>query len=124
MLREFYYDVNNIFAWYRIPMMSNKPSEEYIKFYRVKNNFRKTISEWLVDTTFQEVFRISDVVARAVSRLNGTMLEEECTENYDLDLTDFAKKDEDGNPVIVDGKIQIADDKKYLLKEENIVTLK
>ena len=124
MLREFYYDVNNIFAWYRIPMMSNKPSEEYIKFYRVKNNFRKTISEWLVDTTFQEVLRISDVVARAVSRLNGTMLEEECTENYDLDLTDFAKKDEDGNPVIIDGKIQIADNKKYLLEEENIVTLK
>lgn len=53
------------FAWFRVPTLSNKPSEEYIKFVKITENFEDTISELLATNTFkQEVNRIKAVRAR------------------------------------------------------------
>jgi len=40
ILNEYLYDKYKRLAWYRIPMMSNKPSEEYIRFYRYTEGFK------------------------------------------------------------------------------------
>ena len=62
MLSMYLYDDHGASAYYRIPMMSNKPSEEYIKFDRIKDGYRDIITDWLVEKTFaQEINRIRAV---------------------------------------------------------------
>lgn len=62
MLSMYFYDDHGASAYYRIPMMSNKPSEEYIKFDRIRDGFRDVITDWLVEKTFaQEINRIRAV---------------------------------------------------------------
>ena len=62
MLSMYLYDDHAQSAYYRIPMMSNKPSEEYIKFDRIKDGYRDIITDWLVEKTFaQEINRIRAV---------------------------------------------------------------
>lgn len=62
MLGMYLYDDHAQSAYYRIPMMSNKPSEEYIKFDRIKDGYRDIITDWLVEKTFaQEINRIRAV---------------------------------------------------------------
>jgi hypothetical protein len=55
-------------AWFRLPMMSNKPSEEYIKFYKTNIN---EIPNILANTVFiQELQRILGCKERANTILN------------------------------------------------------
>ena len=34
-----------VLAWYNIPMLSNKPSSEFIQFYRYTNNYRTILTD-------------------------------------------------------------------------------
>lgn len=65
IMQEFFYDdKNKAWAWYRIPMMSNKPSEEYIKFMRIHLGFKEAITGHLLDILALEIDRMSAVRER------------------------------------------------------------
>lgn len=52
-------------AWYRVPMMSNKPSSEFIRFIAHKGSFYKdTITDNMHDIFLQELSRIQTVRMR------------------------------------------------------------
>lgn len=54
-------------AWFRMPMQSNKPSSEFIRFYAYKDKatYKKNIVDGLFDMYLQEVDRIKTVTMRA-----------------------------------------------------------
>ena len=52
-------------AWFRVPMMSNKPSSEYIRFYSYRgSNYKDTITYGLKMVFDQELSRIQTVLMR------------------------------------------------------------
>ena len=56
-------------AWYKIPMMSNKPSFEFIKFLRYKGaDYKDTLTTHLVNVFTQEFERIQTVLMRGYSK--------------------------------------------------------
>ena len=56
-------------AWYKIPMMSNKPSFEFIKFLRYKGaDYQDTLTTHLTDVFTQELERIQTVLMRGYSK--------------------------------------------------------
>ena len=53
---------DNAVAWYRIPILSNKPSEEYIRFYAdMGMNYKESISTKMAKVFNQELSRIQTV---------------------------------------------------------------
>lgn len=64
MQEYFYDDKNKAWAWYRIPMMSNKPSEEYIKFIRISTGYETAITNHLIDILTLEIDRMAAVKQR------------------------------------------------------------
>lgn len=69
LMSEYFYDRNGKWAWYRVPILSNKPSSEFIKFERHKFNRlksgikgKKKILTGLVATAQQEIIRIRTVL--------------------------------------------------------------
>lgn len=55
-------------AWYKIPMMSNKPSFEFIKFLRYKGvDYQDTLTTHFHDVFTQELERIQTVLMRNLS---------------------------------------------------------
>ena len=58
MMRAYFYDDNKNWAYYRVPTLSNKPSEEYLRFIRIHNGYENTIVEKLYDTFSYELDRI------------------------------------------------------------------
>lgn len=55
-------------AWFRVPMQSNKPSSEFIKFYSYRGTFAKDIiTSNLYDMFLQEMSRIQTVRMRNLS---------------------------------------------------------
>lgn len=69
VLSEYHSEADNT-AWFRIPMESNKPSEEFIRFltYKDKNNYKGQIVEDLSDMVFMEISRIQTVLRRNLSK--------------------------------------------------------
>lgn len=52
-------------AWFRVPMLSNKPSSEFIRFYSERGiNYRETIADGMMDIFNQELSRIQTVLMR------------------------------------------------------------
>lgn len=52
-------------AWFRVPMLSNKPSSEFIRFYSERgSNYRETITNGMMDIFNQELSRIQTVLMR------------------------------------------------------------
>ena len=79
MISMYLYDDNAASAYYRMPIMSNKPTEEYIKFERMSVGYRETISKYLAEHTFyQELNRI-----RAVKDRNTILNKEQLIKNFD-----------------------------------------
>lgn len=80
ILSEYFYDSNRNYAWYVAPIMSNKPSEEYIKFYRYKkeDNYKKIINDSLFDVAMQEIDRIV-----AVRKREKTIKDSQKIKNFD-----------------------------------------
>ena len=64
MMRMYFFDNNKKWAYFRVPMISNKPSEEYIKFERITTMFRETIAGYMEDVFMQELDRIQAVKER------------------------------------------------------------
>lgn len=56
-------------AWYRVPMQSNKPSSEFIKFYSYRgNDYKNAIVNGLHNMFLQEISRIQTVLRRNMSK--------------------------------------------------------
>lgn len=52
-------------AWFRVPMLSNKPSSEFIRFYSERGtNYRETITDGMMNIFNQELSRIQTVLMR------------------------------------------------------------
>lgn len=80
-------------AWFRVGILSNKPSEEYIKFYKYSGvGFEDVICEKLFRQTFsQEVFRIKAVrerkkVAKEYEKLQNSLNDENLTEEERVNI--------------------------------------
>lgn len=53
-------------AWFRIPMMSNKPSSEFLRFYSYRgDNYQESIVNGMFQILLQELSRIQTVILRA-----------------------------------------------------------
>lgn len=78
MMRMYFYDENGEWAYFRVPIMSNKPAEDYIKFERISRqkypNFKDVIVDYLWDVFTMEVDRIQAVKER----------NENCTEDQKI----------------------------------------
>lgn len=62
-------DNNFSVAWYRVPMMSNKPSSEFIRFVSYNNvDYKTQITKKLFDVFLQELSRIQTVEMRGLSK--------------------------------------------------------
>ncbi len=56
-------------AWYRVPMQSNKPSSEFIKFYSYRgDDYKNAIVNGLHNMFLQEISRIQTVLRRNMSK--------------------------------------------------------
>ena len=56
-------------AWYRVPMQSNKPSSEFIKFYSYRGDgYKDVIVNGLHNIFLQEISRIQTVLRRNMSK--------------------------------------------------------
>lgn len=101
MIGMYLYDDHGNWAWYRIPMMSNKPSEEYIKFERIKDGYRDIITDWLVNKTFaQEINRIRAVNFRnnAPAELEKLRAKKSLSAEEQERLAELEEYLKDGNP--------------------------
>ena len=78
MMRAYFYDDNKNWAYYRVPTLSNKPSEEYIRFIRIHNGYESTIIEKLYDTFSYELDRI-----QAVRERRDNISEDKKIKNFD-----------------------------------------
>lgn len=54
-----------VLAWYNIPMLSNKPSSEFIQFYRYTSNYRGILTDGFYKIFLQELSRIQTCEERA-----------------------------------------------------------
>lgn len=68
MMQMYFFDDNKKWAYYRVPIMSNKPAEDYIKFDRISRDkypkFQEVIINYLWDVFMMEVDRIQAVAQR------------------------------------------------------------
>lgn len=89
LMQEYFYDKNKKWAWYRVPILSNKPSAEFIKFRRFTTNarvtYKDTIKVGLKNVFNQEILRIKTVLERAAASLDKSSGIEKIL-NYDIDL--------------------------------------
>lgn len=105
-------------AWFRIPMESNKPSEEFIKFIAHKgDNYKKSVVSDLTDMMFMEISRIQTVRKRNLSE--G---EEGFIKNFDTNgrqfcffpfLNDYIEKGGNGT-ILKNADGNVFDDNKVL----------
>lgn len=101
MLSMYFYDDHRQSAYFRIPMMSNKQSEEYIKFDRIADNFKEVITDWLLDKTYaQELNRIRAVNFRnnAPAELERLRQKSNLTAEEQQRLNILEEYLKDGNP--------------------------
>lgn len=106
IISMYLYDDHKASAFYRIPMMSNKPSEEYIKFDRIADGYREVITDWLVDKTFaQEINRIRAVNFRnnAPAELEKLRAKKSLTAEEQERLRELEEYLKDGNPAKISG---------------------
>ena len=101
MMSMYFYDDHRQSAYFRIPMMSNKQSEEYIKFDRIADNFKEVITDWLLDKTYaQELNRIRAVNFRnnAPTELERLRQKDNLTAEEQQRLNTLEEYLKDGNP--------------------------
>ena len=74
MMSAYFYDKNATSAYYRVMLLSNKPSEEYIRFVRFTKGYKDHIATNVLMRTFMaEVNRIRTVKERLDKVKNGTL---------------------------------------------------
>lgn len=111
MINEFFYDSHKNWAWYRVPIMSDKPSAEFIKFKRFNVDYKKEISKGLKDVLNQEIMRIQTVIERAKLILEDKV-NIEPIKNFDI--IDIVIKNDNLKNKILEGKPLTASDLKLL----------
>lgn len=70
LLHEYFYDNKGAkkWAWYRIPILANKPSSEFLRFKRYSGKkYKREITNGLMKVFNQEVMRMKTVLERAVN---------------------------------------------------------
>ena len=88
LMTEYFYDRNSgknqKLAWYRLPILANKPSSEFIRFTRYTGrNYKRYITEGLRNVFDQELMRIQTVLERAANpKVNKIGVKEKIT--FDL----------------------------------------
>lgn len=88
LMSEYFYDRNSgknqKLAWYRLPILANKPSSEFIRFTRYTGrNYKRYITEGLRNVFDQELMRIQTVLERATNpNINKIGVKEKIT--FDL----------------------------------------
>lgn len=84
LMQEFFADKNKRWAWYRVPILSNKPSSEFIRFARYSGkSYKRNIKQGLSMVFIQEILRIQTVLERAaLSEDSGV----EKIKSYDINL--------------------------------------
>ena len=66
IMQEYFAEKN--YAWYRVPLLSNKPSNEFIHFKKFTRSnsgrvpYKVTITDYLSDIALQELIRIKSVI--------------------------------------------------------------
>lgn len=66
LMHEYFYDKNKKWAWYRLPILANKPSSEFIRFERLTGKmYKENIRRGLKRVFNQELMRIKTVLERA-----------------------------------------------------------
>lgn len=81
------------YAYYRVPLLSDKPAEEYVKFKVFKTD---KVSSELASIFNFEVTRILTVLDRAYSISTGGMNSDSRIKNYDLSDSDIDKLEDKG----------------------------
>ena len=80
LLAEYYSETadakqSRVPAWFRVPMLSNKPSSEFIKFYSERGvNYKETITKGLKMIFDQELSRIQTVNMRAFNKKDARFI--------------------------------------------------
>lgn len=84
LIHEYFYDKNGKLAWYRVPILANKPSSEFIRFRRYTGkNYQKDIKRKLGNVLTQEMSRIKTVLERSYNpNVNKIGVKEKVT--YDI----------------------------------------
>lgn len=70
LMSEYFYDKGKSpkWAWYRVPMLSNKPSSEFIRFKRYSGlNYKRDIKRGLKMVLNQEILRFRAVLERSIN---------------------------------------------------------
>lgn len=88
LIQEYFYDNSNKgdrkLAWYRVPILANKPSSEFIRFTRYSGkHYKEDIKRGLLKVFNQEVMRIKTVLERSINpNINKIGVKEKIT--YDI----------------------------------------
>lgn len=80
-------------AWYRVPILANKPSAEYVRFKRYHKNYKKELLNVFAKNAIQEILRIKTVLERAVID-DGTIQKIGVKDKLTYDIPDELLNDE------------------------------
>ena len=84
LLEAYFYDTHSKWAYYRVLLLSNKPSEEYIRFVRFTKDYRKHITDNVFERTlWAEINRIRTVRERLAKVDNGTLSKDVLIDNLE-----------------------------------------
>lgn len=84
LMTEYFSDKNKRWAWYRLPILSNKPSSEFIRFFRYSGkDYKREIKRNLKKVVNQEILRIRTTLERAVLASDSGVSK---IANIDIDL--------------------------------------
>lgn len=89
LMQEYFYDKGGKWAWYRLPILANKPSSEFVRFTRYSGkNYKRDIKKGLKKVFNQEILRIQTVLERAVLSADSGINK---IGSYDIDLKTLEK---------------------------------
>lgn len=89
LMQEYFYDKGGKWAWYRLPILANKPSSEFVRFARYSGkNYKRDIKKGLKKVFNQEILRIQTVLERAVLSADSGINK---IGSYDIDLKTLEK---------------------------------
>lgn len=88
MLDNFFYDPNKKWAWYKLPILSDKPANEFIKAPRLADkNYKVNLTDHTSQMFQQELMRMRTVLerARVITNPKEGDIKIESIKNYDVD---------------------------------------
>lgn len=84
-------------AWFRVPMLSNKPSSEFIRFYSERGiGYKETLLKGFCKIAFQELSRIQTVLTRNYSETDPSFIKPFDSNGKKFMLLDFLNRFLDG----------------------------